>query len=148
VERVLSPNTYRIVLADGHTLFRQAIKSALEEKPEFQVVGEAGEGGELLRLLDQTRKDNSVPHLVILDLGMPILRGVNALHFIKKNYPDMNVLVLSMHKDVEFATQAMAIGAKGYVLKEEANAELFPAIKAITEGGSFISPLILAKGCL
>jgi DNA-binding NarL/FixJ family response regulator len=147
-ESVSSLDPYRIILADGHTLFRQAIKSALEEKPELQVVGEAGDGVELLHLLGQMRNNNSVPHLVILDLGMPTPRGVEALHLIMRTYPNLKILIFSMYKDKEFANQAISFGAKGYILKEEANTELFPAIKTITEGGYFISPHVAVKGSI
>jgi two-component system response regulator NreC len=129
---------YRIVLADDHVLVRQGIKRIIQEDVDLAVTGEAGDGLELLELL----KTNGIPDLVILDISMPKLRGLEATKRIKENYPKVKVLILTMHKDKEFFRKAMANGADGYLLKEDADLALHAAIRAIRGGSTFVSPLL------
>lgn len=126
---------YEIVIADDHILLRQGLKKILEEWNELAVIGEAGDGLELLSLLKELH-----PHLIILDISMPNLRGLEAIHEIKGLYPDIKILVLTMHRDEEYLYQAMSAGAEGYLLKEDADKELFSAIDAIRDGKTYISP--------
>jgi len=128
---------YKIVLADDHVLVRQGIKRIIEEDRGMQVVGEAGDGQELLELLEKITAD-----LVILDISMPRLRGLEAAAIIKKRYPATRVLILSMHRNREYQRQAMANGVNGYLLKEDADVALFTAIEAVRIGKSFSSPLL------
>ncbi len=128
---------YTIVLADDHGLFRQGIKKILEEVDDFQVVGEAGDGLELLELLKKTS-----PALVILDIAMPNLRGLEAAREIKALYPQVKVLLLTMHKKKSFLQQGVEAGIDGFLLKESADTELVQAIRTIRQGGKFFSPLI------
>jgi DNA-binding NarL/FixJ family response regulator len=128
-------NPYRIVLADDHALFRQGLKGILEGTADFEIVGEAGDGLELLALLNQVQ-----PHLVILDISMPNLRGIEAIPEIKKVCPDMKILVVTMHKDKEYLYQAISEGADGYFLKKDAGEELFSAIEKIRRGKVYVSP--------
>ncbi len=128
---------YRIVLADDHTMLRQGIKKIIGEGADLEVVGEASDGLQLLDLLKKL-----TPHMVILDISMPNLRGIEATREIKMIYPDMKVLILTMHKSKEYLYHAISSGAEGYLLKEDADTELFSAIKTIRQGGIYISPLL------
>jgi len=126
---------YCLVLADDHVLFREGIKSLLQRKTYFEIVGESSDGLELLRLLDKV-----TPQMVILDISMPSLRGIEAIHEIKTIHPDVKILILTMHKDKELLRQAITAGAEGYLLKEDAGAELFSAIEKIRQGRTYVSP--------
>jgi two-component system, NarL family, response regulator NreC len=129
---------YRIVLADDHVLFRQGIKNILQKDKGLEVIGEAGDGLKLLELLNK-----ATPDMIILDISMPNLRGIEATWEIKMILPQVKVLILSMHKDKEFVYSAISAGAEGYLLKEDADTELFAAIDKIRQKGRYISPLLL-----
>lgn len=126
---------YRIVLADDHALFRQGLKGIIDGKADLKVVGEAGDGLELMKILEKTQ-----PHLAILDISMPNLRGIEAVHEIKKTYPEVKVLILTMHRDTEYLHQAISAGAEGYLLKEDADPDLFSAIEKVRQGKIYVSP--------
>ncbi len=126
---------YRIVLADDHVLVRQGLRRILEGMPGLEVVGEANDGLELLDLLKRV-----TPDLVLLDIFMPNLRGIEAIHEIRKVHSEVKVLILTMHKDKEYLYLALSAGAKGYLLKEDADRELFSAIEKVRQGKTFISP--------
>jgi DNA-binding NarL/FixJ family response regulator len=128
---------YRIVLADDHVLFRQGIKHILEGVADLEIVGEAGDG---LKLLDVVRE--SAPDMVMLDISMPGLRGIEAVGEIKAVHAGVKVLIVTMHKDIEYLHHAVRRGASGYLLKEDAGTELFSAIERIRQGGLYISPLM------
>ena len=127
--------SYHIVLADDHIMFRNGLKRILEERSDLEVVGEVNCGLELLKLLEKL-----VPDLAILDISMPKLRGLEAIHEIKMNYPKVRILVLTMHKDQEYLHQALSAGAEGYLLKEDADSELFSAIDRVRQGKIYVSP--------
>ena len=129
--------TYRIVLADDHALFRQGLKGILEGAADLEVVGEAGDGLKLLNLLNANQLD---PHLVILDISMPNLRGIEAIREIKTIHPNVKILIVTMHKDKEYLLQSLAAGADGYFLKKDADTELFAAIEKIRNGKNYVSP--------
>ncbi|MCG8563600.1 MAG: response regulator transcription factor [Desulfobacterales bacterium] len=130
--------TYRIILADDHSLLRHGIRQILEKKEELAVVGEASDGLELLRLLAKTE----TPDLILLDIAMPNLRGIEAAIEIKMVYPTVKILILSMHKSLQYLHHALSAGVDGYLLKEDAPRELHSAIEAIRRGDTYISPLI------
>jgi DNA-binding NarL/FixJ family response regulator len=134
----LSP--YSLVLADDHAMFRKGVKKILTGVDDLEVMGEAGDGLELLALLKEIS-----PHLVILDIAMPNLRGLEATREIKQIYPHIKILLLTMHKKKEFIEQAMTAGADGYLLKEDADTELLQAIKTIRQGNKFISSLLSSE---
>jgi DNA-binding NarL/FixJ family response regulator len=137
IERNLIMAPYCIMLADDHILVRQGIKKIIQEDNNMLVVGEAGDGIELLEMLEK-----KTPDLVILDISMPRLRGLEAAKQIKQLYPDIKVLILSMHRSKEYLHQALAIGVQGYLLKEDADVALFSAIEAVRQGKTFVSPLL------
>ena len=130
---------YKIILADDHALVRKGIRRVIEEDPSLQVVGEASDGLELLELLEKVQPQ---PDLVVCDIAMPRLRGLEACLRVKKHYPHIKVLILSMHKSKEYLAQAKSAGVDGYVLKEDADTALHTAIHEIRRGKTFFSALI------
>ena len=126
---------YRIVLADDHTIVRRGIKKMIEEMSDLTVIGEANDGLELLSLLNTLDTD-----MVILDISMPNLRGIEAIRGLKRISPTVKVLILTMYKDTELLHHAISSGADGYVLKEDSDKELYSAIEKVRQGGVYISP--------
>jgi len=118
-------------------MFRQGLKRILAERSDLEVIGEVDCGLELLKLLQKL-----VPDLIILDISMPNLRGIEAIHEIRIVHPDVKILILTMHKDKEYLHQAISAGADGYLLKEDADTELSSAIETIRHGRFYISPLL------
>ena len=130
-------DTYTIVLADDHAMFREGIRKIIERIDDVSVSAEVNDGLELLELLKK-----SWPNMIILDISMPNLRGLEAIREIKKSYPQVKILVLTMHKKREFIRQALSDGADGFLLKEDAGGELIRAVRAIRNGGMYLSPLL------
>ena len=128
---------YRIILADDHAMFRQGIKRILEEFEDWAVVGETGDGVALLELLKKIPAE-----MVILDISMPNMRGIEATKEIMSTYPHMRILILTMHRDIEYFEHALSAGAAGFLLKEDADIELVNAIKTIRGGKVYLSPLL------
>lgn len=126
---------YRVILADDHILVRRGLRRILEEKADLEIVGEVGDGLELLNILNKI-----APNLIILDVSMPNLRGIEAIPEIRHIRPEAKVLMLTMHKEEEYLYQAISAGANGYLLKEDAEKELFTAIDSIQGGKIYISP--------
>lgn len=129
-------SSYRILLADDHTMFRKGIKKILEEGTGIDIIGEADDGLKLLNLL----KKEETPDMVILDISMPNISGIETAQEIKSKFPDIKVLILSMHNESEYLQRAIGVGADGYLLKNDADSELFAAIDAIRVGKTYISP--------
>jgi DNA-binding NarL/FixJ family response regulator len=128
---------FNILLADDHVMFRRGVRRIIQGIGDVEVVGEASDGFELLELLKKTN-----PNLVILDISMPSLRGLEATREIKIINPEVKVLILTMHKDREYLCHAFSAGAEGYILKEDADSELLAAIETLRKGGTYISPLL------
>jgi DNA-binding NarL/FixJ family response regulator len=126
---------YRVILADDHVLVRRGLRRILEENQGLEIDGEVGDGLELLSLLNKTD-----PDMVILDVSMPNLRGIEAIPEIHRVRQDIKVLILTMHNEEEYLYQAISAGADGYLLKEDAEKELFSAIENIRNGRVYISP--------
>jgi two-component system, NarL family, response regulator NreC len=133
---------YSIVLADSHARFRQGIKKSIEENSELKVITEVGDGLELLDYLNK----NAIPDMVILTISMPRMVGIEATVEIKKNYPEIKVLVLTIHDGKEYLNRALAAGANGYLLKDEADSELISAISTIRHGEIYICPRMRSIG--
>ncbi len=130
----------RVLLADDHTLFREGIKLLLENTEEVEVIGQAADGNEAVekaRLLQ--------PDVVIMDITMPHLNGLEATRSIRREMPEVQVLILTMHGSDDYFFQTLQAGANGFVLKEAAGIDLQVAVKAVHQGGVFIYPSI-AKG--
>ena len=130
-------DAFTIILADDHPMFREGIRKIIERIEGARITGEANDGFELLELLK-----TSSPNLVILDISMPNLRGLEAIREIKKTYPQVKILVLTMHKKKEFLRQALRDGADGFLLKEDAGSELIRAMQTVRNGGKYVSPLL------
>jgi DNA-binding NarL/FixJ family response regulator len=128
---------HTIILADDHILVRQGIRRIIEEDSSLKVIGEAADGQEVLELLKE-----STSNLVILDISMPQMGGFEAAAIIKNQYPAVKIIMLTMFKRKNFLTRAMEMGVDGFVLKEEADADLNSAIKAVLENNFYFSPLL------
>jgi DNA-binding NarL/FixJ family response regulator len=128
---------YHIVLAEDHREFRRLLRQEVERGEDLQVIGEAEDGQELLELLEQVN-----PDLVILDISMPNLGGLEAAQHLKQRHPHVKFLFLSMHKKKAYVQQARILGAAVYVLKEEMDQSLLPAICQIRAGKTYISPIL------
>jgi RNA polymerase sigma factor (sigma-70 family) len=127
----------RILLADDHTVVRQGLRKVLEERPEWQVVAEAGDGRDAVRLAEEFR-----PDVAVVDVAMPLLNGIEATRQITKRVPQTKVLVLSMYSDEAYVTQMLKAGATGYLLKDSADVDLLQAVQAVSQGKSFFSPAV------
>jgi DNA-binding NarL/FixJ family response regulator len=132
--------SYKIILAEDHIRFRQIIKKIIEGNGELTVVGEANDGLELLELLE-----HSLPDMVITDISMPRLRGLEAAKKVKELYPQIKVLILTVHREKDYLDQAMSNRVDGYILKQEMDEELYPAIQSVRSGKFYISPLLEAN---
>jgi DNA-binding NarL/FixJ family response regulator len=127
----------RLLLGDDHTLVRQGLRRILEDRPEWRVVAEAGDGREAVRLALEHK-----PDVAVLDIGMPLLNGIEAARRITRREPRVHVLMLSMHADEAYVTRALQAGARGYLLKDSAGKDLIRAVDAVAAGQSFFSPSI------
>ena len=127
----------RIVLADDHTLVRHGLRLMIEREPGLKVVAEASNGKEAVLAVE-----SSLPHVIVMDLAMPILNGIEAARQIHLKYPATSIVVLSMHSDESYVLRALKAGARAYLLKDSADADLINAIRAVTEGKAFFSPAI------
>lgn len=128
---------YHIVLAEDHREFRRLLRQEVERGEDLRVIGEAGDGQELLELLEEV-----IPDLIILDISMPNLGGLEAAQRLKHSHPQVKVLFLSMHKKKAYVQQARILGAAGYLLKDEMDQSLLSAICQIRAGQTFISPTL------
>lgn len=129
--------TLRILLADDHTLMRQGLRKILEERRDWEVVAQASNGREAVELAVEHR-----PDITILDIGMPLLNGIEATRQIVRRSPQTRVLILSMYSNEAYVTQVLGAGAKGYLLKDSADTELIRAVSAVSEGKSYFSPAV------
>jgi two-component system response regulator NreC len=127
----------RIVLADDHTVMRNGLRLLLERQPNLQVVGEAADGRQAVALIEKAN-----PDVVIMDIAMPNLNGIEATRQIINQNPRTAVAILSMHSDESYVIRALKAGARAYLLKDSAEADLLAAVRALMEGKSFFSPAI------
>lgn len=127
----------RVLLADDHSIVRRGLRSALEDDPSFQIVGEAANGREAVQLAELL-----VPDIAIIDIAMPQLNGIDATALIQKASPQTRVLMLSVHSDETYILRALTAGARGYLLKDSAENEVVCAVRALAQGNSYFSPAI------
>ena len=127
----------RVLLGDDHTVLRQGLRKILEDRRDWRVVAEAGNGRDAVREAIELN-----PDVAVLDIGMPLLNGIEATRQIIRRAPAVRILILSMHSDQAYVTQAVQAGARGYLLKESAGSELIAAIAAVVAGKSFFSPAV------
>ena len=129
----------RIVIAEDHTILREGLRALLSSDPDMEIAGEAEDGQEAVRRVEKLK-----PALVLMDLSMPRMNGMDAIREIKRRAPDTKILVLTVHKTDEYIVATLQAGADGYVLKDSTNAELRMAIKNVLGGNFFVSPGISA----
>jgi two-component system response regulator NreC len=127
----------RIVLADDHNLIRSGLKLLLERQEDLEVVGEAGDGRAAIECVERTG-----PDVVVLDIAMPLLNGIEAARQIALRWPDVRIAILSMHADESYVIRALKAGARAYLLKDSAETDLIAAIRAVTSGRAFFSPTV------
>ena len=130
-------NQLRVLLADDHIVMRKGLRALLERQPNLEIVGECENGRETVELAASLR-----PEVVVMDIGMPMLNGIEATKAIISQRPTTAVVILSMHADESYVMRALKAGARGYLLKDSAAADLISAIQAITQGRSFFSPKV------
>ena len=130
-------NKLRIILADDHELVRAGIRMLIESIPNVEVAGEAGNGREALELIERTE-----PDVALLDLAMPELHGLKVMEIVTRDFPNVKVIILSMHRSPEFVMHALRAGAAGYIVKDGATGELTAAIQAVARGESYLSPAV------
>jgi DNA-binding NarL/FixJ family response regulator len=130
----------KVILADDHTIVRKGLRSLLDGERDMDVIGEAGDGREAIELVAQLK-----PHIIVMDIGMPVLNGLEATRRIIKKHPETKVLILTMHTNEEYVFEILSAGASGYIVKKAAPTELVSAIRAIRQGESFLSPSISKK---
>ena len=131
---------HKIIIADDHRILREGLRALLSSDPELEVVGEAEDGQKAIRVVEKFK-----PGLVLMDLSMPRMNGMDAIKEIKKRSPETKILVLTMHKTDEYILATLQAGADGYVLKDCTNVELRMAIKNVLSGKFFMSPGISGK---
>ena len=125
----------KCLLVDDHTLFRQGVRRLLESESDFEVIGEAADGGEAMEKARETR-----PDVVLMDIGMPGLSSFESARQIKKNRPETKVLFLTMYEDEDYLVQCLEVGASGYVLKVYATEQLAHAVSSVLAGETYVSP--------
>ena len=127
----------KLLLADDHNVLRKGLRRILEEQPDLEVVGEASDGREAVNLNNLLR-----PDMVVMDIAMPLLNGLEATRQIMQRGNEVNVLILSMYSDENYVVQALRAGARGYLLKDTAEEDLITAVRTVAKGQPFFSPKI------
>ncbi len=130
-------NKIRVLLADDHTILRDGIRALLEDQADIEVIGEAEDGLATVRMVAQLK-----PDVVVMDIAMPLLNGLEATRQIQRDFPLVRVLILTMHENEEYIRQVLAAGALGYVLKDAAARDLLDAIRSVNRGEAVLSPAI------
>ena len=129
-----------IIIADDHQMFIDGIKVLLEQEPSISIVGEARDGKRLLELLEKQKVD-----IILMDINMPVLDGIEASRIIRKKYPEIKILILTMYNSKQYITSMIAAGANGYILKNTGKEELMKAIKAIYSGNTYYSEEVTTR---
>jgi DNA-binding NarL/FixJ family response regulator len=130
----------KIVLAEDHTILREGLRALLGAHPDFEVIGEARDGRDAVRCVERL-----APDLLLMDLSMPRMSGMDAIREIKKRYPNIKVIALTVHNTEEYLLTTLQAGADGYVLKDATHDELVMAIKSVMQGRSYLSPGVSEK---
>jgi two-component system response regulator NreC len=130
----------RIVLAEDHTILREGLRALLTADPDFEIIGEAADGREAVRFVEK-----QIPDLILMDLSMPRMTGMDAIREIKKRYPQTKIIALTVHKTEEYLRTTLQAGADGYVLKDATHDELMMAIESVLKGKIYLSPGVSGK---
>ena len=136
----MTKKPYRIVIVEDYRILREGLRALLSSNPDVEVVGEAENGRDAIRIAEECK-----PDLVLMDLSMPKMSGLDAVAEIKKQCPDTKVLVLTVHKAEEYVFESLRAGADGYLLKDASHAELMSAITSVLDGKPYLSPGISEK---
>jgi two-component system, NarL family, response regulator NreC len=129
--------SFRVFIADDHGVVRRGLRALLEKSGEVTVVGEAAYGREAVRLAAEVR-----PQIVVMDIAMPLLNGIDAAALVLTRDPEIKVIILSMHSDESYILRALSVGVKGYLLKDSAEEDILPAVRAVATGRPYFSPAI------
>ena len=127
----------RILLADDHAVVRQGFRLILASQPDMEIVGEAGDGNEAVTLATSLN-----PHVVVMDVAMPLLNGIEATRRIAAAAPNVRILALSMHKDNVYVREILRAGARGYLLKDSIDSDFLAAVRAVARGEGYLSPSV------
>lgn len=130
----------RVLLADDHEIVREGVKMILAKEPDFEVVGEAQDGRQALELVERMK-----PNVVVMDISMPEMGGIEATQHVKERYAGVNVIALTMHEDESYVFKLLRAGASGYVLKRAAAQDLVQAVRAAAKGEAFLYPSVARK---
>ncbi|HOS41931.1 MAG TPA: response regulator transcription factor [Spirochaetota bacterium] len=130
----------RIFLADDHAILREGLRHIISSVPEYEVVGEAGDGKEALEMIEKLR-----PDVAVLDISMPLMTGIEVSRQVRKYWPEMKIIILSRHDNEEYIEQLIKYGVHAYILKDSAGADLLKAIAEVLRGNVFLSPAIMTK---
>lgn len=133
----MNPQNVRILLVDDHQILREGLRSLLESEEDFKVVAETGSGKDAVRLAAETH-----PDVIIMDLGLPDMNGLDAIQSIRESNPDCRIVVLSMHSQQDFVLRALELGCDGYVPKSSAHTSLMEAIRVVLAGERYLHPKI------
>lgn len=136
----VTAKTVRIMIADDHALFREGLRRILSMEPDFEIIGEYGDGQQLLAGCEEKQ-----PDVVILDINMPVENGVVATEKLRDRYPDIKIIILSIHDDESYVFETLRKGASGYLLKDMDSSELVHAIRSVHEGYAYIHPKVTGK---
>ncbi|MFD2671999.1 response regulator [Marinicrinis sediminis] len=140
MKSIHTPNTVKLVLADDHALFREGLKRILNMEDDFEVIGECGDGIHVLELCNELK-----PDVVLMDINMPVENGVSATEKIREIFPQMKVIILSIHDDESYVFETLRKGATGYLLKDMEASELINAIRTVVQGHAYIHPKVTGK---
>jgi two-component system, NarL family, response regulator NreC len=135
---ILTGTKIRCVIADDHALVRQGIRRLLQDEPDVEVVGEAGDAAEALKRAIELR-----PDILLLDVGMPGFSSFEAARIIQQDLPETRIVFLTMHEDQDYVMQGLQAGASGYLLKDTPAAKLISVLRDVHQGGKFVSPEVL-----
>ena len=133
-------NAFKIVIAEDHTIVREGLRALLDSDPDLEVIGEVEDGREAVRSAEMLK-----PDLMLMDLSMPRMSGMEAIREIKKRCPDTKIIVLTVHKTEEYVLASLEAGADGYILKDATHAELIICIKHVLKGKRYLSPEVSDK---
>jgi len=137
----MKTNQIRIAIVDDHSLFRSGVAALMQEFDDLHVLFEAGDGKQMQQMINK----QLVPHVILMDINMPVMDGYQATTWLKSNYPEVKVLALSMYEDDKAVINMIKCGACGYLLKESKPVEVLEAIKTIYEKGIYINELVSGK---
>jgi two-component system response regulator NreC len=140
LRRWIVPEPYRVLIADDHVIVRSGVRLLLDAEKDIEVVGEALDGSEAIKLAEEMR-----PDVILMDITMPTIDGLEATRQIKARWPDISVLILTMHRNDEYFFEALKAGASGYVLKAADTSELIHAVRIVGQGEVFLYPTMARK---